>query len=400
MSDSQKQSAKPSSGHGYVFLGAALLAFIQAYALLSPVLLSFLLIVVITFAVNPLVARMKAMTGGRKVATALLALILLVVLGLMGWAFIKPLKSSFSNLSERLPEYWERLQAPLIQLEKQLTLTGGKAASSPAPAAPEPPKAEAQTNTSTHPAPNSAKESGVTGPNASSTLKGVASSLKAVAFNTAEMGVVLVTVFFGVTFTLMNPRPLVWAFFALVPAPRHAHAQVILQRITGFMPNWALATLLSMGTIGLLVFLLMWPLLGFSEALVLGLIAGTFEAVPYIGPILSTVPGLVFALSKGGMTPLWVLLGYLCIQALENNVIAPLIMARSMRLNPVAVIFSMLLCVAAFGVLGVLIAPPMVAAACILHEELYRKHFLPAVTDAELDRLARTALHERQTEGK
>jgi predicted PurR-regulated permease PerM len=43
-------------------------------------------------------------------------------------------------------------------------------------------------------------------------------------------------------------------------------------------------------TVGLLVFLLMWPFFGFLDALVLGLIAGVFEAVPYLGPLLSAVP--------------------------------------------------------------------------------------------------------------
>jgi predicted PurR-regulated permease PerM len=70
-------------------------------------------------------------------------------------------------------------------------------------------------------------------------------------------------------------------------------------------------------------------------------------------------------------------------------------MARGMKLHPVAVIFSMLLCVVAFGVLGVLIAPPMVAIVTILHEQLYRKNALPTVTDADLDRLARRVLREK-----
>ena len=100
------------------------------------------------------------------------------------------------------------------------------------------------------------------------------------------------------------------------------------------------------------------------------------------------------------MTPLWVVLAFFAIQALENNVILPFIMARGMELHPVAVIFSMLLCVAAFGVLGVLVAAPLVAIVDILHDELYRKRFLPTVTDADLDRLARKALHEKVSEAK
>jgi predicted PurR-regulated permease PerM len=74
--------------------------------------------------------------------------------------------------------------------------------------------------------------------------------------------------------------------------------------------------------------------------------------------------------------------------------IMPFIMARGMKLHPLAVIFSMLLCVAAFGVLGVLIAAPLVAIVRIVHDELYRKRFLPNVTDADLDHLAGIALDE------
>jgi len=78
--------------------------------------------------------------------------------------------------------------------------------------------------------------------------------------------------------------------------------------------------------------------LGFTDALVLGLIAGVLEATPYLGPIFSALPALLFALSKGGYTPVWVLLAYLGVQLIENNIIAPLIIARSMKLHSVAVI--------------------------------------------------------------
>ena len=60
-----------------------------------------------------------------------------------------------------------------------------------------------------------------------------------------------------------------------------------------------------------------------------------------------------------------------------------------------AVIFSMLLCGAAFGVLGVLVATPLVAVVIIVHDELYRKRYLPTITDADLDSLAKDALSEK-----
>jgi predicted PurR-regulated permease PerM len=71
-----------------------------------------------------------------------------------------------------------------------------------------------------------------------------------------------------------------------------------------------------------------------------------------------------------------------------------------MKLHSLAVIFSMLLCVAAFGVLGVLVAAPLVAIVDIVHDEVYRRRFLPTVTDADLGRLAQNVLREKPSVSK
>jgi predicted PurR-regulated permease PerM len=404
MSTNAKPEAQPRAISFYVLLAAALFAFIQAFSLLSPILLALLLILLISLAVNPVIARLRAWTGGRKVATSLIAAALLLTIGLTGWAFFVPMKASVTKLSEQLPGYWARLQKPLIKMEKQAVLSEEKlqaeVATEMAQTARPTAKPEAARRTPEPPPAKTAQEPGSLRSSLGQMLQGVAGSFTGAAFNAAQILVVLVTVFFGVTFTLMNPRPIFGAMFSMIPARHHDQALTIAQRIGRFVPGWAGATLLGMVTIGVLVFLLMWPIFGLMDALVLGLIAGVLEAVPFLGPILSAVPALLLAVGKGGMTPLWVVLAYLAIQALENNVITPLIMARGMKLHPVAVIFSMLLCVAAFGVLGVLVAAPLVAIVDILHDELYRKRFLPTVTDADLDRLARNALREKVSEEK
>ena len=388
----------------YVILAAALFAFIQAYSLLSPILLSLLLILLISLAVNPVISRIRALTGGRQGATGLVVAALVTVIALTGWAFFVPMKASVIKLSEQLPAYWERLQKPLIKMEKQAVLSEEKLQAEVTAEIAQARTAAVKPETMRPPPeptlPKTTKESGSIRSSLGQMLRGVAGSFTGAAFNAAQILVVLVTVFFGVTFTLMNPRPIFGAMFSLVPERHHDQTLTIMQRIGKFVPGWAAATLLGMATIGLLVFLLMWPIFGFMDAMVLGLIAGILEAVPFLGPLLSAVPALLFALAKGGMAPLWVVLAYLAIQALENNVILPFIMARSMKLHPLPVIFSMLLCVAAFGVLGVLVAAPLVAIVEILHDELYRKRFLPTITDADLDRLARKALQEKLSADK
>ncbi|MBU0945538.1 MAG: AI-2E family transporter [Proteobacteria bacterium] len=402
MPDKCTAEPKPYSISFYIILGAALFAFIRTFSLISPILLSLLLVLLISLAVNPMITWMRTRKGGRKVPTGLLAMGSIVVIGLTCWAFFGPMKASVVTISETLPGYWERLQKPLIKIEQQSiifeeklqaevsteiaednSVLGVKDVLSPKkkPIPPTPPA--------------SSKAADTLRASLSKMIRDALGSFTAVAFNGAQILVVLVTVFFGVVFMLMNPRPIFGAMISFFPERHHDQVVTILQRIGKFVPIWAGATLLGMLTIGMLVFILMWPIFGFMDALVLGLVACVLEAIPFLGPILSAVPALLLAVGKGGLTPLWVVLVYIAIQAFENNVIMPYIMARRLKLHPLAVVFSMLLSIAAFGVLGVLIAAPMVAVVTILHDELYRKRFLPTTTNAELDHLAGIALNEK-----
>jgi predicted PurR-regulated permease PerM len=411
-SDTSARKGKPHSIVFYVVLAAILYAVIQAYSLLSPILLSFLLIILITLAANPMVSRLRAWTGGRKRATGLVVLAMVTLAGLAVWAAVVPLKQSVMTLSEKLPVYWERLQKPLIKMEQQAVLSEEKLqeevsaeiaretpeTEGPASFPPKAAKAVAKPLPSVETPSKADQNEGSLRSGLIGMIQGVFGQIKGVALNTTQMLIVLVTVFFGVTFTLMNPRPIFGALFSVVPERHHERTLVIMQRIARFVPRWAVSVLISMLTIGSLFFLLMWPIFGFADALLLGLIACLLSAIPFLGPLLSLIPALLLAIGEGGMTPVWVVLAYLAVQALEGNVILPLVMSQGMKLHPAALIFSMLLSVAAFGVLGVLIAAPLVAIVGILHDEIYRKHFLLNVTDEDLDRLARGALLEKGRE--
>src|SRR5678815_4258864 len=112
MPSDSKPEVKPFANYFYVLLAAALFVFIQTFSLLSPILLSFLLILLISLAINPVISRLRTWTGGRKGATGLVTMTLVAVIGLTAWAFFGPMKASVSKLSENLPGYWERLQKP------------------------------------------------------------------------------------------------------------------------------------------------------------------------------------------------------------------------------------------------------------------------------------------------
>ncbi len=106
MLNNPQTDLRPRSFYSYLMLGAALLAFILTFSLLSPILFSFLLILLISLAVNPVISRMRALKGGRKGATGMMVAALVVFIALTGWAFFGPMNDAITKLSERLPTYW------------------------------------------------------------------------------------------------------------------------------------------------------------------------------------------------------------------------------------------------------------------------------------------------------
>jgi predicted PurR-regulated permease PerM len=397
MENTPSMEVKPRSISFYLVLAVASYAFIKAYWLLSPILLSFLLTLLISLAINPVILRIQALIRNRRLAAGLFTVGFIGSIVLAGWTMFGPMKESVVNLSSEIPEYWERIQKPLIKLDQQATLSKEKLQEEvfteivgEDKEKDKPASVEKSTEAAKIPDQGDTILSTIIG-----IFKDLLSSLAAMIFNVTQIFIVLVTVFFCVLFTIMNPRPIFGAILLYVPQRHHDQARILIQRIAEFAPKWAGAMLLDMASIGLLVFFFMWIIFGFSDALVLGIFAALMGAVPFLGPVLSAVPALLLSFGTGGMTPLWVLLAYVLIQGLQSNLLEPFIMARGMKLHPVAVIFAMLLSVLAFGVLGVLVAAPLIAIVDIFHEELYRKRYMTTITDEDLDDMAKKALREK-----
>src|SRR3954451_17450167 len=95
---------------------------------------------------------------------------------------------------------------------------------------------------------------------------------------------------------------------------------------------------------------------GKTYAFAFGLFFGLMELVPYVGPLLGALPPIVVALVQDPLTALWVALLFLALQQLEGHVVAPNVFGRSLRLNPLLVIFALLLGGEVYGFVGPLIA--------------------------------------------
>lgn len=110
-------------------------------------------------------------------------------------------------------------------------------------------------------------------------------------------------------------------------------------------------------------------IIGVKFALVLALIAGVAELVPFIGPILSAIPSLFFALTDSPLKAILVVILYVVIQQLENNLLVPKVMQKTVGLNPIAVLLVLLIGAKLAGVVGLLLAVPTATIVSIFIED-------------------------------
>jgi predicted PurR-regulated permease PerM len=107
--------------------------------------------------------------------------------------------------------------------------------------------------------------------------------------------------------------------------------------------------------------------------LLVGVTAGLTNVIPLVGPFAAGTLGVSIALVTDGVgRALIVLIVMLVVQQLDNQVISPLVMGRNVQLHPLAVLFALLVAGTTYGLLGLLIAVPTVAAANVLATHFWK----------------------------
>jgi putative heme transporter len=100
---------------------------------------------------------------------------------------------------------------------------------------------------------------------------------------------------------------------------------------------------------------------GRHYAVVFGVVYGLMELVPYIGPIVGALPPVLLALFTDPISAVWVALTFAALQQLEGHIVAPQIFGHTLRINPLLVIFALLLGLQVYGVVGALISLPILS---------------------------------------
>jgi len=177
-------------------------------------------------------------------------------------------------------------------------------------------------------------------------------------------------VLFGGIFLAAQPRFYRTGAIKLIPRAKRAVVAEAMDESEAALRLWLKGQLISMLIIGVLTGTGLW-LLGFESWLVLGLLAALLEFIPFAGPILAAIPGVLIALVVSPELALWTALMYIAVQQSESYIVQPLVQQYAVHIPAVVLLFSLLAFALLFGVIGILFAAPLTVVTYVLVKRLY-----------------------------
>ncbi|WP_087971763.1 AI-2E family transporter [Oceanobacillus rekensis] len=120
--------------------------------------------------------------------------------------------------------------------------------------------------------------------------------------------------------------------------------------------------------------LIIFKLLNIKYALLLAIVMGITNIIPYFGPIIGAIPAVTIAYTTAGNKVFFVILALFVIQIIEGNLLSPYIMGKSIKIHPVAIIFVLLLGSQLFGIWGMILAVPVLTISKVIIGQLLALH--------------------------
>lgn len=151
---------------------------------------------------------------------------------------------------------------------------------------------------------------------------------------------------------------------ATVPSAYEDYALDLYFRVRHKIGKWLKAQVILSVIVAISVFIGLW-LLDVDYALLLALLAGMFEIIPFVGPVFSGGIAILISLSNSFAVALYTLALFVIIQQVESHVLVPFVMRLTANLNPALVVIALMLGGGVFGFAGIILAVP---AAVLLQE--------------------------------
>lgn len=192
------------------------------------------------------------------------------------------------------------------------------------------------------------------------------------------VAVVLVITFYG----LVEEDAFKKAVRTFVPSQYQPYLYHLASRVQRQLGLWMRAQLLLALFIFCMIFVGL-SILGVQYALVLALLAGVLEFIPYVGPILTGFTAIALTFFANPLKALLVLILFIVIQQVENHILVPKVMQKTTGLNPLISITALLIGARLAGFVGLLLAIPVTLALSVLLEDFVTRN-ASSQTEVEL----------------
>ncbi len=174
-------------------------------------------------------------------------------------------------------------------------------------------------------------------------------------------------------FILLDGRQFVRSFLTLVPNNFFELALNLNHQIGSQIGGFIRARFVQSTLVGAVIWIGLM-ILGFPYALVLAVVGGILNVIPYLGPLIAVVPAVLISLSGGtdGSELAWIAIIYTTAQVLDAALITPFVVARIVNLHPVTVILVIIVGSQMMGVLGMIICIPIFSALKVSTIAIYK----------------------------
>ena len=326
-------------------------------SLLSVLLVSFVLLItvdnlltssliafVFSYTLGPVVNYLERQGISRRVATSAVFTLVVVVVGLLGLAVAPTLGDTFSKLQDDMPRYIDGLAQFTSEVETKVHRIAGPLSEVDVTA-----RVQAKLTAWTH--------------DFFESLPG---------FVKTFLTVMLLGPFLAF-FMVKDGRIVFRGLMGLVPNNLFEAALSLQHQINFQIGQFVRARLLECFIVGLLTAAGLL-IIGCPYPLLLGLIAGLTNLIPYLGPLLGAVPAFLIALVNGysGLKILSLGLVYLTAQLFDAGILIPVLVAKIVDLHPVTVIVVIIAGAQVMGVLGMIISIPVAATLKVTINTVYR----------------------------
>jgi predicted PurR-regulated permease PerM len=183
------------------------------------------------------------------------------------------------------------------------------------------------------------------------------------------LGYLLTFLFVGL-FAAASPRMYIDGIVRLVPVRSRPRAREVMDALGYTLRWWLIGRAIAMVMVGVSTAILLL-LLGAPFAPLLGLVAGLFTFVPYLGPFAAGIPIALVTLLDSPQLALYAVGAYTLVQLVEGYVLDPLIQQKMVYLPPVLTLIAQMMLGVLLGVLGIALATPLAAVAMVLTRKLY-----------------------------